>query len=390
MQGFNMGRYYPPSIDSPPNPSSKPRTAGPPVIRFEMPFSVWCTTCTPPTLIGQGTRFNAEKHRVGAYLSTPIWAFRMRHAACRGAIEVRTDPQHTAYVVAAGARRQDKGADAATHPLAHWRADDGAPAHADAGPRVDADARQSAFRRLEKTIVDRAVDAAATARVDALHATTHRAWADPYSRNQALRAAFRTRRRADEAQEAADEAVRARLGLGDAVRLVPGTREDAVRAGMVEFAGEEGQGRMLGRGIFERGKKEKGKSKEEKKKTAFVAQVVGNTRLASDPFLVEKSDKGKPGLIAGIKRKRIKVEEEEEKEGKPLAVQQETAVAIKQEGDEEPVMVFKQEEDEEEQVAVKQEPSPGNDCRPNPTNLESKKAKTSLVAYDSDSDAEST
>ncbi|CRK48657.1 hypothetical protein BN1723_020625, partial [Verticillium longisporum] len=96
MQGFNMGRYVPPDLEGtvsgnalhaklPPGRSAaKP---GVQTVRFEMPFAIWCSTCPKPTIIGQGVRFNAEKRRTGAYHSTPIWTFRMRHAACGGTIE---------------------------------------------------------------------------------------------------------------------------------------------------------------------------------------------------------------------------------------------------------------------------------------------------------------
>ncbi|PKX95503.1 DUF572-domain-containing protein [Aspergillus novofumigatus IBT 16806] len=61
------------------------RTSGALIVRFEMPFAVWCTTCKPhETLIGQGVRFNAEKRKVGSYYSTPVYSFRMKHGACGG------------------------------------------------------------------------------------------------------------------------------------------------------------------------------------------------------------------------------------------------------------------------------------------------------------------
>ncbi|POR38629.1 Protein saf4, partial [Tolypocladium paradoxum] len=101
MQGFNMGRYVPPDLEGTTtgNKLHNKRPASTPTVRFEMPFAVWCASCPKPTLIGQGVRFNAEKRRAGAYHTTPIWSFRMRHADCGGALEIRTDPRNTAYVV---------------------------------------------------------------------------------------------------------------------------------------------------------------------------------------------------------------------------------------------------------------------------------------------------
>ncbi|KAK5636304.1 hypothetical protein RRF57_012016 [Xylaria bambusicola] len=123
MQGFNMGRYVPPDVEGTisgnalnrkhalGSRASKLRTEGILTVRFEMPFGVWCGTCSKPTIIGQGVRFNAEKKKVGAYYSTPIWSFRMRHADCGGVIEIRTDPANSEYVVTEGGTRRDTGDD---------------------------------------------------------------------------------------------------------------------------------------------------------------------------------------------------------------------------------------------------------------------------------------
>ncbi|EDU49724.1 hypothetical protein PTRG_06804 [Pyrenophora tritici-repentis Pt-1C-BFP] len=63
MQGFNMGRYYPPDATNPPtfNSSSHPLGTrarklpqGILTVRFELPFAVWCNTCKPSAIIGQG------------------------------------------------------------------------------------------------------------------------------------------------------------------------------------------------------------------------------------------------------------------------------------------------------------------------------------------------
>ena len=122
MQGFNMGRYIPPEIEGTKvtanalhgrrPPGTRRGAGGGQTVRFEMPFAIWCTHCPRPTLIGQGVRFNAEKTRDGAYHTTPIWRFRMRHADCGGEIVVRTDPRNTAYEVLSGARKRDHGPDA--------------------------------------------------------------------------------------------------------------------------------------------------------------------------------------------------------------------------------------------------------------------------------------
>ena len=74
------------------------------VIRFEMPFNVWCTGCGH--LIGKGVRFNAEKKQIGTYHSTRIWSFCMRAPCCQQKIEIHTDPKNAEYRIVTGLRRK--------------------------------------------------------------------------------------------------------------------------------------------------------------------------------------------------------------------------------------------------------------------------------------------
>lgn len=387
MQGFNMGRYVPPDAEGvlTANQASgkghalgrraaKLKTEGALTVRFEMPFAVWCDTCentpTPttnaagtaaeppkkrPQLIGQGVRFNAEKRRVGSYFSTPIYSFRMRHAACGGALEIRTDPQRTSYEVIAGGRRRDTGGDdraldddslvgTGTAQLLLLQERDSAQQQ-----------REAAFSSLEKTIADRAALAAAGARIDALGDVADRQWDDPYARNQALRRAFRVGRRARERDAGVAEEIRARLGFG--LELLPESDDDARRARLVEFgtrppgadAGHAAAGGGVGvdgetstvlarplffgsggggggrvrtkkeeeasageertsspRGKGRKGRRLKSEVAASRMRDSLVSEIVGNTRLATDPFLEPRSSKEPKSttLLPGLKRKR--------------------------------------------------------------------------------------
>ncbi|KAL5598563.1 hypothetical protein BROUX41_003510 [Berkeleyomyces rouxiae] len=344
MQGFNMGRYIPPDAEGistgnrlhgkhPLGARGRKAAAGAIIVRFEMPFNVWCASCPQETLIGQGVRFNAEKRQVGAYYSTPIWAFRMRHTTCGGALEIRTDPQNTAYVVSAGGRRQDRG-DLADGPgprdplgFVH-EPDDSADAGADAttatlSPADREKMRQTAFGRLEKTIMDRAEMARTTERIDALQDAAAHAWQDPYTRNQQLRSTFRAQRKEHEREAAAAQDLKDRLGLADGVELLAEAREDGLRASLVQFGSDaavlqrSAERCALAKPLFRARPEEpaqaqtrrRGVLKSEKlaaaQKSAFASEVLGNTRIAQDPFLAERSEEGRgPGLLAGIKRKR--------------------------------------------------------------------------------------
>ncbi|RYO92408.1 hypothetical protein DL766_000378 [Monosporascus sp. MC13-8B] len=361
MQGFNMGRYVPPDVEGTTTGNklhgkhalgaraSKLASQGVLTVRFEMPFAVWCGHCARPTVIGQGVRFNAEKRRVGHYHSTPVFAFRMRHADCGGAIEIRTDPRNTTYVVVEGGRRRDAGDE---------KGDDGDLVPAAAPILTDAERdrlRGDALAKLERTIEDRRQLERARERIGELEEASARGWEDPYERNRRLRASFRVGRHAREGEARAAEDLRDRMSLG--IDLVPATEEDARRAALVDFgpvaaAEDDGGGSLLGgdkalsRPLFgspsiapqqQKEQQQKPGSDGKKKKRLkseiaasqmrenLVSEIVGNTRAAQDPFLSQnRNEEGAKtaSRILGIKRKRQepegpKVEEGHTKEEAP-------------------------------------------------------------------------
>ncbi|KAL6230787.1 hypothetical protein BDW75DRAFT_58018 [Aspergillus navahoensis] len=310
MQGFNMGRYVPPDQEGLTSANklhnkhplgSRARhlqSKGALIVRFEMPFAVWCTTCTPENIIGQGVRFNAEKKKVGNYHSTPIYSFRMKHTLCGGWIEIRTDPKNTAYVVTEGGRKRDTGQADGTDLLGGGEILVGGKSATGAGAGDDP------FARLEGKIEDKRVVDEARSRILELQRRQDRDWDDPYEVSKRLRRGFRAERKVLEKKEGAKEALKDKMSLG--IEIVDEVEEDALRAGMVEF--EDG---ASGAGVGTRAKpmfepvssrphrvdekmKGKGKGNSGKRKTAdlvaerkalFRSELAGNTRAAIDPFL---------------------------------------------------------------------------------------------------------
>jgi coiled-coil domain-containing protein 130 len=296
-----------------------------------MPFPIWCDHCPKPTIIGQGVRFNATKARVGSYYSSPIFSFRIKHTACGGDIEIRTDPKNTAYVVVSGARKRDLGTD--TESLVK----SGDALILTAAEKKDL--REAAFKNLEKTIEDRTVAEAGRERIEELQRTQSEVWDDPYERNRRLRAKFRVGRKEREKEAEKGEEIKGRLGLGEEFLLLPGKEEDAIRAGLVDFGSldEDGQGRRdraLSKPLFggavtnsmremrtssveEKEGKEKKKAKvakklkselaTEKMRESLVSEIIGNTRATRDPFLdfgSGSSTRSPAPRIPGLKRKR--------------------------------------------------------------------------------------
>ncbi|KAK9773869.1 putative CWC16 protein [Seiridium cardinale] len=326
MQGFNMGRYVPPDLEGTISGNklhkkhplgSRASRPGALTVRFEMPFAVWCTTCPKETIIGQGVRFNASKTRVGSYYSTPIFAFQMKHTQCGGTIEIRTDPQNTAYVVTEGGRRRDDGEDKVKE--GDWEI------------LTDAERqklRGNAFAKLEKTIEDREQMVVAKQRVEELQESNGRTWDNPYEMNRKLRKEFRAGRHQREKDETASESLKDRMSLG--IDLVPEKAADRIRAGLIDFGsilreGKEysAETRGLNRALFDEditkakteapnGKKRlKSEVRAEQVRGSLVSEIAESKRAAQDPFLNlgrSSSNIKTPVRLPGIKRKRSQVE----------------------------------------------------------------------------------
>ena len=80
------------------------------IIRFEMPYNIWCEGCG--NHVGMGVRYNAEKKKVGMYYTTPVYQFRMKCHLCDNHFEIKTDPANLDYEIVSGARRQERRWDA--------------------------------------------------------------------------------------------------------------------------------------------------------------------------------------------------------------------------------------------------------------------------------------
>ncbi|KAF2279753.1 uncharacterized protein EI97DRAFT_342594, partial [Westerdykella ornata] len=290
MQGFNMGRYYPPDSDSRTpqfnTSAAQHRSKGVPIVRFELPFAVWCQKCKPEAIIGQGVRFNAEKRRVGNYHSTPIWAFRMKHTACGGWWEIRTDPRNAAYVVVEGARRREYGAEGGNEE------EEGELRFLTEEERERR--RGDAFARFEGKKEDKGLEERGRDRVQEL-VVAQEVWRDPYTMNQKLRRVFRGERKVLEREAGVREGLQEKYGLG--LEIAEEVESDAARAGLVDFGDKGAADAVVRRGLFETREQEKGKGAVpqkgklkreivlEERRKEIRKRLVGNTKAAIDPFL---------------------------------------------------------------------------------------------------------
>ncbi|GAA5955362.1 hypothetical protein JCM21900_005787 [Sporobolomyces salmonicolor] len=227
MQGFN--KYYPPDYE--PGHGSLNKYHGKHalgdrarkidqgilVVRFELPFNIWCGHCN--NHIGQGVRYNAEKKKVGNYYSSPIWSFRCKCHLCQHWFEIRTDPQNTRYVVHEGARQKNEEGDAEENGQIV----------------IDTSASTSTappdpFASLEKSVTQKTRALSESARLSSLYEQSAAQWSDPYAASSALRASFRKKKKHILESEGRAEGVRDKFGLGERVRVedlrTPARKED--------------------------------------------------------------------------------------------------------------------------------------------------------------------
>lgn len=287
-----MGRYVPPALEGTTsgnrlNAKRAPGTLrkdGSQTVRFEMPFAVWCHTCTPHAIIGQGVRFNAEKKKVGYYYSTPIWQFRMKHVACGGWIEIRTDPKETAYVVVEGGKARDYG---------EGKDREGEDGRAILTPAERERRREDAFAALEGKVEEKEAVEDNAKRIEELYRSRERDWEDPGSVNRRLRESFRRDRKLHQKEEKAVESLKERIGTD--MEILPEVELDAQRAKLVAF--ERGKtsstgasdkflrtpARTSSRTPISKSRNTSGQ-KSETRKDALRRQLVNSTRAAMNPF----------------------------------------------------------------------------------------------------------
>lgn len=190
------------------------------IIRFEMPYNIWCEGCK--NHIGMGVRYNAEKTKVGKYYSTPVYQFRMKCHLCDNYIVMKTDPANLDYEIVSGARRQENRWD----PTQNGQVvpDEKAVQHK---------LFDDPMYKLEHVAKDSKKNEDAKPRIYSLYERNHYVWDDDYTANCKLRAEFRTKKNELKVQAEKDAALLARSSLD--IALLPETDQDARLAAMMRL-----------------------------------------------------------------------------------------------------------------------------------------------------------
>lgn len=241
----------------------------------------------------------------------------MKHTACGGWIEIRTDPQNTAYVVVDGGRKRDTGDNKELQP---------GEIAIPYGLGEQDPAEKDPFAKLEGKVEDKHRAQTESRRILELQERQNRDWEDPYEKSRRLRRTFRTERKGLEKATANREALMDKMSLG--IDLVDETEEDRQRAEMVDFGddrsiiGTEASRATRVRPMFETPVFEKasgakwqktkqgiGKTKTKtdqlaaQHKASLRHELTGNTRAAVDPFLKDVGD-NQDAWRPGLKRKK--------------------------------------------------------------------------------------
>ncbi|XP_071508947.1 uncharacterized protein [Diadema antillarum] len=231
-----VNRYYPPDFDPAKHKSinkyrnshplrerAKKLSQGILVIRFEMPYNIWCDGCG--NHIGMGVRYNAEKKKVGKYYTTPIYRFRMKCHLCDNYIEMETDPQNFDYTIVSGARRKNQ----------KWDMAENEQVLTEDREAVKKLARDAMYK-LEHGVDDTKKLKAAAPTLSQI-AEVQAGKKDDYSQNQLLRKKFRTEKKQLLAVEASDKALLAKSSLD--IELVPEAEEDKKLASLLKYSATE-------------------------------------------------------------------------------------------------------------------------------------------------------
>jgi coiled-coil domain-containing protein 130 len=232
-------------------------------------------------------RFNAEKKKVGYYYSTPIWQFRMKHTACSGWIEIRTDPKNTAYVVTEGGKARDYGD-------LEDKVREGEKGELILTPEERERRREDAFSMLEGRVDEKQQGKENQQRIAELYQASQKDWKDTWSANRRLREGFRKERKRIRRED--DEKDRLKEKLGTDIDILPATEEDAKRAGLVSFGETESQDAGA-KAVF-RSKdsatirtQSTGTTTKENRAEILRRQLLSNTRATVNPFGVTRSTK---------------------------------------------------------------------------------------------------
>lgn len=158
------------------------------------------------------------------YYSTPVLQFTMKCHLCPNIIIIVTDPKNTKYQILAGARLKVEDYDPKDIGLIELQDE-----------KVTEKLANDAFYKLEHGVLDE------QKAVDSKHAITRlqeyndKFTKDPFTLSQQVRKKFRTEKKINAEINAEAKAVGNRLGISDAIKILPQSRSDVIGAKKIDW-----------------------------------------------------------------------------------------------------------------------------------------------------------
>ncbi|XP_065905127.1 probable splicing factor YJU2B isoform X3 [Dysidea avara] len=210
------------------------------IMRFELPFNIWCAGCG--NHIGVGVRYNAEKTQVGKYYSTPIFQFRMKCHLCDNHFEIRNDPKNCDYTVVRGASRKNE----------KWEHKEGETVSI-AGREEATKLASDAMYRLEHGVGDKRKAEDATPRIEQIK-KLQESKLDDFALNQLLRSRLREEKKQKAEEAAEQQRLQDKAGLN--ITIVKESQADIAAAKRIKFdrgsSKEKGKLQVRSAGIFDK------------------------------------------------------------------------------------------------------------------------------------------
>ncbi|XP_046327927.2 coiled-coil domain-containing protein 130 homolog [Haliotis rufescens] len=277
------------------------------VIRFEMPYNIWCGGCN--SHIGMGVRYNAEKSKTGNYYSTPIYKFRMKCHLCDNYFEIQTDPKNHDYVILNGARRKEQRWDPKENEQI-------VPEDKATQKKLATDA----MYKLEHGSDDHQ-------RGRSVHHNLHHIeesredWKEDYLLNKALREKFREEKKAIKASESSDRSLLDKSSLD--IKLLDEEDQDRKMAGLIKYSVTESYDEkqkqkrkaIESRPIFESSNKmlkaNTSPNMPKASRSAEITKKLGISPLggSKNPFDSPSIVKSSKALALGIRKKSVETPE---------------------------------------------------------------------------------
>ena len=230
-------------------------------------------------------------------------------------MEIKTDPEHTRYVIVEGAKKQSDEWDTSEQGVVQSKGMFLSVLGLRVGlltvDVVEKKKMDDPFFKLEKDEEDKLKASEQHEIISKLYDLSQRQWSDPWSQSKKLRKTFREEKKVIKAKKQLTEDIRTRNGLH--IELLPEAEEDTIKAKMIEYDGREGREAALRRRELKTGSLLLGKrDRNGQNKRKDLERVVKlNTLEQADPFLNEKTEKIEPPPLKGavkVVKKRVVTE----------------------------------------------------------------------------------